>query len=293
MESFRVGEINVYQVEEWQGPFAPPEQLFVGYQPGPWRDREASFVPDFCRGGACYAFLQSWVLDYNGLVILFDPGIGNDKDRPNTPLFSKIQTPYLDNLAAAGFKPEDVDIVINSHLHIDHIGWNTRLVGDTWTPTFPNARYICSTVDFEFWDPAYWHSSAPKGAQVHVNGYSDSIRPILSAGLYTTIRDGYQVAPGLTLTMAPGHTPGQLIMHAESKGDRAMFVGDVLHHPMQVYEPGWSSVFCEDPERAVATRRDVLTLAAERQARLVPGHFGGKHWVWVERAGKGFRPVFE
>ncbi len=293
MESFRVGDVKVYRVEEWQGTFAPPQDMFIGYEPAAWSRREADFVPDFFRCGACYAFLQSWLLDVNGLVVLFDPGMGNDKFRPQSPSFSRIQTRFLENLAATGFAPDDIDIVVNSHLHVDHIGWNTRLEGGLWVATFPNARYICSAIDLEYWDPAHWSTRAPKGAEIHVNGYEDSVRPILTAGLYTPVKDGYQIAPGLSLNVLPGHTPGQLVMHVESNGERAMFVGDVMHHPIQVYQPGWNSVFCEDAELAVASRKEVLTIAAEREERLVPAHFGRNHWIWVERDHKGFRPIFE
>ena len=100
------------------------------------------------------------------------------------------------------------------------------------------------------------------------------------------------MVPGVTLHDAPGHTPGHLFLRVESDGEVALFVGDIMHHPMQVHRPDWNSVYCEDPDEAARTRRRVLDLAADKQARVVPAHFGGVHSVFVERTADGFRPVY-
>lgn len=119
------------------------------------------------------------------------------------------------------------------------------------------------------------------------------MQPILDAGLAELVEDGHVVAPGITLTLHPGHTPGHLVLHLHSEGECALFVGDILHHPAQIYQPNWNSVYCEDPAAARASRRQILSLAAETGARLVPAHFGGAHFVWVERQGEQFLPRFE
>ena len=122
--------------------------------------------------------------------------------------------------------------------------------------------------------------------------FEDSVQPILDAGLAELVGDGFEVVPGVTLHDAPGHTPGHLFLRVESDGEVALFVGDIMHHPMQVHRPDWNSVYCEDPDEAARTRRRVLDLAADKQARVVPAHFGGVHSVFVERTADGFRPVY-
>lgn len=290
-EAFRIGGIRVYRIEEWQGGIFPPAHLFAGFETSVWKKLAPGLAPHLCADGSCYSFIQSWVLDVDGKIVMFDTGLGNDKERPQAPPFSLLKTGFLDNLADAGFQPEDVDIVVNSHLHIDHVGWNTRWVDGVWRPTFPNARYVFSEAERRFWDPATSTAISP-GEPNQKNCYDDSIQPILEAGLADMVEDGHELMPGLTLIAAPGHTPGQLILSAQSMGERALFVGDVVHHPAQILQADWNSAFCEDPEQARMTRTAVLGMAADTGARLVPAHFAGDHWVWVEREGDGFRPVY-
>jgi glyoxylase-like metal-dependent hydrolase (beta-lactamase superfamily II) len=296
-EAFRIGAVKVHRVEEWHGGVAPPHQLFVGYESGPWSELEASVTPQFFRDyfqdGNCYLFLQSWLLELDDQIVLFDTGIGNNKQRPGLPTFSNAQTAFLDNFAATGISPDSVSIVINSHLHVDHVGWNTRLLGGRWVPTFPNARYMFSAAERDFWNPTTWSNRAPRGAAANANSFEDSIQPILDAGLVEIVSPGREVLPGMTLYAAPGHTPGQLILEVESEGELGMLVADVLHHPAQIYRPTWSSVFCEDPILASETRGRILARAADRGAKLIPAHFSGNHWVRVERHAGGFRPVHD
>lgn len=296
MHIFSIGKVNVHHVEEWQGPFASPGELFADFDArlfATFRDE----LPDdmyLAQEDAIYAFLQSWVLERDGLVVLYDTGAGNGKDRPGIPVFGNLQTPFLERLAAAGFSPDDVDIVVNSHLHIDHVGWNTSLDQGNWVPTFPNAQYLFSAIDRQYWDPA-GDGARPTdvGRAVNGNVFEDSVQPLLDAGQATLVADGHQIAPGMNLELYPGHTPGHLVLAVEDAGERALFVGDILHHPAQVFCPQWNSVYCEDPAAARASRRRVLERAADSGAKVVPAHFGGCHYAWVDRVGKGFRPRYE
>jgi glyoxylase-like metal-dependent hydrolase (beta-lactamase superfamily II) len=296
MDRFRVGTVAVHRIEEWQGSFAAPREMFRGYDDARWALREPEFVPDFYRpaDGKFYGFLQSWLLDTGRERILFDTGAGNDKDRPGIPIFAHLATDFLDRLAATGFAPEDVDVVVCSHLHIDHVGWNTRLRDGKWVPTFPNARYVLPVRDRDVWDPAV-AEIAPSALGAHVNAgvFEDSVRPLMEIGRAEWVDDGFEVVPGLSLHARPGHTPGQMMMRLDSDGQRALFIGDVAHHPVQIHEPDWNSQFCEDPDQARASRRQVLEEAAATGALLVPAHFGGAHVVRVAREGSGFRPVYD
>ena len=293
MDGFRVGAIEVRRVEEWQGEFTPPEYLFDRFDAAAFAEHRAEFEPDYVRNGNVYGFLQSWLIEAPGKRILYDTGAGNAKDRPAIPIFGNLNSDFLGHLRAVGAAPEDIDVVICSHLHIDHVGWNTIQRGGEWVPTFPNSRYLLPAIDRDFWDPTdEAHYAQARGAEVNRNVFEDSVQPILDAGLAELVSDGFEVAPGITLHAAPGHTPGHLFVRVESEGEVALFVGDIMHHPMQVHRPDWNSVYCEDPDEAARTRHRVLEIAADEGARVVPAHFGGVHSVFVERSGDGFRPVY-
>ena len=291
MDGFRIGQFTVSRIEEWQGEFTPPELLFDRFDAAAFEQHRASFEPDYLRNGNIYGFLQSWLIETRELNILYDTGAGNAKDRPAIPIFGNLASDFLDRLRAAGTQPGDVDIVICSHLHIDHVGWNTMLDGDRWVPTFPNARYLLPTIDRVFWDPGDEARYAlARGAEVNRNVFEDSVQPILDSGQAELVGDGFEVAPGITVHDAPGHTPGHIVLRVESDGDVALFVGDIMHHPMQIHRPDWNSVYCEDPDQAARTRRAILEQAADEGARIIPAHFGGAHSVFVDRTPTGFEP---
>lgn len=294
MDRLNLGNTVIHRIEEWSGTFASPADLFSGYSPAGWEPHADEFAPEYYdpASGKVFAFLQSWVIDTGTQRILFDTGAGNDKDRPNLPIFGNLQTGFLDNLAAAGFQPEDIDVVVCSHVHVDHVGWNTRLVEGRWEPTFRNARYVLPLADREYWDPAN-EACGPAGIGAAVNAgmFEDSVRPIMDAGRAEWVGDGFEVADGITLHACPGHTPGSMMMEVVGEDTNALFVGDVVHHPAQIYRPEWNSVFCEDAQQARETRRRVLDHAADREALLIPAHFGGSHMVRVLRDGNGFQPV--
>jgi glyoxylase-like metal-dependent hydrolase (beta-lactamase superfamily II) len=245
-------------------------------------------APDFWNPDTneCRAAIQTWLLRSEGRTILVDTGVGNHKDRPYAPVWSRLDTDFLDNLAAAGVRPEDVDIVVNTHLHIDHVGWNTRLEGRTWVPTFPNATYLMPRRDFEFWDPAGDHQ--PVLRRGNQNVFEDSVAPVHEAGL-TQLWDGaHRIDQNLRLELAPGHTPGSSVLVLESGGDRALFVGDLVHTALQIVEPETNSCFCEDPAESRATRHKLLGQAAENNALVFPAHLGGHGAAEVERNGSKF-----
>ncbi|WP_114226896.1 MULTISPECIES: MBL fold metallo-hydrolase [Sphingomonas] len=295
MDQFHIGKIKVSRVEEWSGGFSSADFLFAGYEEEEWRRREPEFVPDFYLPdeGRIFGVLQSWVLDTGRERILFDTGAGNDKDRPGIPIFGNLETDFLARLRAAGYEPGDIDTVVCSHLHIDHVGWNTTLVDDRWEPTFRNARYVLPTADRDYWDPqGEGQRPTEQGQYVNAGVFEDSVQPIIDASRAIWADDGFEVAEGLTLHSRPGHTPGQMAMEVRTPDQTAFFVGDILHHPMQVHRPDWNSRFCEDPEQAIASRRQTLEQVANSGALLVPAHFGGEHLVRVAREGSSFRPLY-
>ncbi|WP_460723784.1 MBL fold metallo-hydrolase [Nocardia heshunensis] len=289
MEQITLGDVTVTRIKEFYGTVEmSPDQFFPDSPDGSWDEHRGWLAPDFwnLETDECHSALQTWLLRSEGRTILVDTGVGNHKDRPYAPVWSRLDTNYLDNLAVAGVRPEDVDIVINTHLHIDHVGWNTRLDGRTWIPTFPNATYLMPLRDFEFWDPANERETVfGRGNQ---NVFEDSVAPIQQAGLAHLWDGSYRIDKNLRLDLAPGHTPGSSVLTLESGTDRALFVGDLLHTPLQIVEPETNSCFCEDPAAASATRRKLLGRAAETNALLLPAHFGGQGAAQVERTGSKF-----
>lgn len=286
MDQFAIGTFRVHRVEEWRGPFLPPRQLFALRDPGPpIEDVDLDDDP-------IEAYIQSWVIETPTRTILLDTGCGNHKNRPGIPVFGDLSTDFLDRLAAIGFSRGDIDLVVCTHLHVDHVGWNTCRDGDRWVPTFPNARYVFPRADVEYWDPCNRERfPAMIGAAVNAGFFDDSVRPILDAGLADLVSAPVDLDEGVSLDPTPGHTPGSQAITIASGGERAMFIGDVLHHPLQIRYPQLNSIFCEDAIRARATRLGVLACAAETNAVLVPAHFGDEHIVRVQRHRETFRAV--
>ncbi|WP_328491543.1 MBL fold metallo-hydrolase [Streptomyces sp. NBC_00414] len=289
MNTITLGNISLTRVWEYSGPVdMTPETFFPESPAKAWEENRGMLVPDFLDDDTriVNSAIQTWLLRSEGRTILVDTGVGNHKERPYAPVWSRMDTAFLDNLARAGVRPEDVDIVINTHLHIDHVGWNTYLDGRTWVPTFPNATYLMPKDDFDFWHPDNGHRTVlGRGNQ---NVFEDSVAPVHQAGQTLLWEDSHQIDAGLRLDTAPGHTPGSCVLTLTSGSDRAVLVGDLLHSPVQILEPDSNSCFCEDPAQARATRRKVLGWAADNNALVVPAHLGGHGAAEVVRDGSRF-----
>jgi len=289
MDQITLGDVTVTRIKEYFGSVEmTPAQFFPESPDGSWDEHRSWLAPDFWAPDTdeCVSTIQSWLLRSAGRTILVDTGVGNHKDRPYAPVWNRLDTDFLDNLAAAGVQPEDVDLVINTHLHIDHVGWNTYLDGRTWAPTFPNASYLMPQRDFDFWNPVNQNKAVlGRGNQ---NVFEDSVAPVHAAGLAHLWDDTYRIDENLRLDLAPGHTPGSSVLTLESGGDRALFVGDLVHTPLQIVEPETNSCFCEDPTEARATRHKLLGRAAESNALVFPAHLGGQGGVEVERNGSKY-----
>ncbi|GAB2964405.1 MBL fold metallo-hydrolase [Nonomuraea fastidiosa] len=289
MDTITLGEVTLTRVWEYFGPVGMTPEVFFPESPQEaWREHRSWLAPHFLdeRTGIVNSAIQTWVLRSEGKVILVDTGVGNHKDRPYAPVWNRLNTTYLDNLARAGVRPEDVDIVINTHLHIDHVGWNTYLDGRTWVPTFPHATYLMPKADFDYWNPA--NEQRTRLGRGNQNVFEDSVAPVHAAGQTLLWEGGHRIDGNLQLDPAPGHTPGSSVLTLESGSDRALFVGDLLHNPFQIHEPDANSCFCEDPAEARATRRALLGRAADENALIIPAHLGGHGAAEVVRDGGKF-----
>jgi glyoxylase-like metal-dependent hydrolase (beta-lactamase superfamily II) len=274
-------------------PFAiPVEAIFPGASlaqldpaaRGILADRHVDFA-----AGKILLVIQSHLLRFGGKTILLDACVGEHKSRPLRPDWNnRASTAYLANLAAAGCAPEDIDIVMCTHLHADHVGWNTRLQSGRWVPTFPNARYVMTQREID-----QRAEDAAKSPQANHGSYQDSVLPVLDAGLAKIAKPGDALVDGATLLDLAGHSPGQIGLElAAGDGAHFIFCGDAIHSPVQVFQPGWSSGFCFDRAHAVRTRRMLLERAASEDLRLIPAHLRGTGMRITEKSG-AFAPQIE
>ncbi|MFI9534433.1 MBL fold metallo-hydrolase [Nocardia fusca] len=289
MDHLTLGNVSITRVWEYFGSVdMTPDTFFPESSKEVWETSADMLTPHFLDSetNTVNSAIQTWLLRSEGKTILVDTGVGNHKERPYSPVWSHLETNFLANLARAGVQPEDVDIVINTHLHVDHVGWNTYLHDRQWVPTFPNATYLMPKDDFDFWNPANGHQ--PRLGRGNQNVFEDSVAPVHQAGLTELWENSHQIDANLRLDAAPGHTPGSSVLTLTSGTDRAVFVGDMLHNPVQILEPDTNSCFCEDPAEARATRRKLLGWAADNNALLVPAHLGGHGATEVVRNASSF-----
>ncbi|MGW0391263.1 MBL fold metallo-hydrolase [Streptomyces sp. NPDC003042] len=287
-QSILLGDVEVIRVVEWQGAFGPARGIVPRSGAEVWKDNEDWLAPEHWQPDEDRAVmaLQTWVLRSGGKTVLVDTGVGNGRERPGSPQFHHWQGDFLGGLARAGVRPQDVDIVVNTHVHGDHVGWNTVDADGEWVPTFPHAQYLVPAADdFHFGpDNAY-------GGGLHEDDrliYQDSIAPLHRAGQVVLWDGVHRLDEHLVLEAAPGHTPGSSVLRLDSGGDRAVFVGDLVHSPVQILSPSCNSCFCLDPDRAASSRRRILGRAAEEREWVVPAHFAGAGAVEVRRDGDGF-----
>lgn len=232
--------------------------------------------------------IHTWVLQVDGLNILIDTCNGNDKSRI-VPFADHLQTPYLERLVEQGLTPADIDIVMCTHLHCDHVGWNTRLLDGRWVPTFPNARYIFSKQDLK-------HFAVQTEEQLHREAYVDSVLPVVDAGQAELVDSDAVIhrtlGDGIWMEDASGHSPGCCVVHARRGGAPALFSGDVFHHPIQLIRPDAPFFADHDPAAAVATRLRLLDRHADSETIVFPAHFQKGGAGRIVRHGDAYRYEF-
>jgi glyoxylase-like metal-dependent hydrolase (beta-lactamase superfamily II) len=267
-------------------PLLPPFEVFSDCTQAHLDANRSWLQPRFQdpASGLLTIAVQSFLIRQGGLTILVDSCSGNDKEHRTRPQFRRAQWPWLNTLREAGVSPEDVDIVLCSHLHVDHVGWNTKLENGRWVPTFPNARYLIGRREFEHWKAAGPAAVARSGDYI-----TDSVLPVIDSGQADLIGDEHSVANEISVEPAPGHTPGQLMVRIGSGGGQAILSADLMHHPLQVHYPEWSTRFCTDPVQARATRIKFLNDHANTGRLVFPAHFPSPTGGLVERDGKDFR----
>ena len=280
MESWKIGNVEITRVVDVVTA-VPPTVLFPQATPERVAELADWLRPDFIDAeGKMLLSMHAFAIRAGDARIVVDTCVGTGKVRP-LPEWTDLKSHFLDDLASIGFAPDAVDRVLCTHLHFDHVGWNTIRQGDAWVPTFPNARYLVGAKEWDYWrdhDDPY----APEAKQ-------DSILPIFEAGLYDLVEMDHVISDEVRLVPTPGHTPGHVSVVIESDGQEAIITGDMLHHPLQLVHPEWDDDADVDGERAFRTRSDFLAKHADRPVLVLGTHFAAPTGGHVVRDGEVYR----
>ena len=282
------GALTLRRIVEQEAPILSPFELF-GDCTQELHENRSWLVPRFqdATSGNLIISIQSFLIRQHGLNILVDTCGGNDKDRTR-PDFQRRKLPWLETLAAAGVAPQDINVVLCTHLHVDHVGWNTRLENGQWVPTFPNARYLIAQRE---WD--YWRVAGAAALERTGDYITDSVLPIFKTGQADLIGDQHMLASNITLEVAPGHTPGLTVVRLNGGRQEAILCSDLMHHPLQVRYPEWSTRFCTHPDQARRTRIEFLETHANTGRLVFPTHFPTPTGGVIVRDGAYYRFVFD
>jgi glyoxylase-like metal-dependent hydrolase (beta-lactamase superfamily II) len=284
MNQWQIGDVRITRIVEMEVAggtrFILPDATRDACLPIDW------LSPHFMdAAGNLIMSVHALVVDTGERRIIVDTCIGNDKER-NIPAWSHLQGSFLEDLAAAGYPRETIDTVMCTHLHVDHVGWNTMVVDGAWVPTFANARYLVARDEWAYWD-----------ANEDEAGYgpvlADSVRPVIDAGLVDFVEPTFELCEGIRLEPTPGHTPGHVSVRISSRGEEALITGDSIHHPVQMTRTDWCSSADYDRAQGQRTREDLLARYAESDVLVIGTHFatptagrvrrraGGGYWLDV------------
>jgi glyoxylase-like metal-dependent hydrolase (beta-lactamase superfamily II) len=279
MNQWQVGKVKITRVIEMEvtggSRFLLPQATREAIRPMEW------LTPHFADAeGNLIMSIHSLVIETPTRKMIVDTCIGNDKQRA-IPNWSNLKLPFLEDLKKAGYDREEIDTVMCTHLHVDHVGWNTMLVDGEWLPTFPNARYLMGEKEYEYWN---FEDSDPQ-YQVLM---SDSVRPVFDAGLVDLVDMKHQVCDEIYFEPTPGHTPGHVSVHIESEGQHALITGDCIHHPCQIEKIDWSSTADYDSEVAINTRRKLLAEYGDQDVLIIGTHFATPTAGHIKKSGENY-----
>ncbi|MCP5041562.1 MAG: MBL fold metallo-hydrolase [bacterium] len=274
---WQIGQVRITRIQElelpgltWLLPDATAESLAGIDWIGPFVDAK----------GEGLASVHALLIEAPGCTVVVDTCIGNDKER-SIRGWNHLQTKFLEDFDTAGAGVGAVDAVVCTHLHVDHVGWNTRLVDDRWVPTFENARYLFGRVEWEHWNV--------DEDEIQQQVMIDSVRPIFDSDQVDLVETDHQICNEVRLEPTPGHTPGHVSVHISSCGEQAVITGDLMHHPGQIAHPEWCSNADSDRARALDTRRGFLARYAETPTLVIGTHFAGPTAGRLARDGDTYR----
>ncbi len=277
MHKWQVGDVTITQIVELTTaslgphllPQATPEVMAAIDWMAPFIDERSRLVLS----------IHALVVQSQGQTIMVDTCIGNDKVR-TYPRWNMMQGDFLTKFAAAGFTTDQIDTVLCTHMHVDHVGWNTRLVDGVWVPTFAHADYLFAEEEWSHWSGE---------TQEYGPVIEDSVQPIFDAGKAQLVKAAHQVTDEVRLEPTPGHTPGHVSVHISSKGEDAIITGDMIHHPCQIKHPQWSSTADFDPDKAADTRNEFISRYADEPVLIIGTHFAGPTAGRIVQDGDSYR----
>lgn len=220
------------------------------------------------KQGKLKALVQGFLIKSGGKNILIDTCNGNDKTRIDVPEWGGLKSNFLKKLHNLSVKEKDIDVVACTHLHFDHVGWNTKLKDGAWAPTFPNAKYLFSKDEYD-----YWVKKPEKEIADDKAGFDDSVTPIIKAGLAEFVNTNHKIDKHIKFMPTPGHTPSHVSVLVESSNQRAIISGDFLHHPCQIAKPNWIADADTYPDKAISTRKKILNEIVDTETLLIGSHF--------------------
>jgi glyoxylase-like metal-dependent hydrolase (beta-lactamase superfamily II) len=279
MNSWQVGNIKITRVVEMQvtggSRFILPQAIPETILPMQW------LQPHFAdEQGKLIMSIHALVIETADRKMIVDTCIGNDKKR-NIANWSKLQLPFLEDLQKAGYDRFEIDTVMCTHLHVDHVGWNTMLMDGEWIPTFPNAEYLMGKKEYE-----YWHNAEPD--QLNEGLLEDSVKPVFDAGLVKLVPMDFEVCKGIYFEATPGHTPGHVSIHIESQGQHALITGDSFHHPCQIEKVQWSSSADYDQVASKQTRESLLAKYGDSNVLIIGTHFATPTAGYLRKEGSTY-----
>ncbi|WP_169567449.1 MBL fold metallo-hydrolase [Sneathiella limimaris] len=277
MNTWQIGDVKVTRIVELEmvggTRFILPDAAPDAVLPIRW------LYPNFMNEkGRLIMSVHALVIDTGDRRIIVDTCIGNDKER-EIPGWNNLQTSFLKDLEAAGYPPDTIDTVLCTHLHVDHVGWNTMLVEGEWVPTFPNARYLIADQEWEHWNGG--------DGDKYGEAFDDSVKPVFDAGLVDLVRVDAEICDQVKLVPTPGHTPGHVSIRISSKGQEAYITGDAMHHPCQMARLDWASSADADKDAAIRTRTGILEGLADTETLMFGTHFASPSAGYVKREADG------
>lgn len=280
MQSWQVGDVRITKIVEMEVPggtrFILPDATKEACLPIKWMEPHF-MTPD----GRLIMSIHALVIETPDRRIVVDTCIGNDKKR-RIPAWTDLSLPFLEDMAKAGYPVDSIDTVMCTHLHVDHVGWNTRLVDNKWVPTFENARYLMAAPEF-----TYWRDQGTDEESRDI--FSDSVQPVFDAGLVDMVETTHQICPEVRLLPTHGHTPGHCSVLIESNGEQAMITGDFVHHPCQMHRIDWCSSADYDRAAGMETRRRVFEQFVDTPTLIIGTHFAGATAGYLKRDGDAYR----
>jgi glyoxylase-like metal-dependent hydrolase (beta-lactamase superfamily II) len=281
MSKWRIGDVTVTKIVELEvtggSRFLLPQATPDLIKPITW------LQPHFAdENGRLRLSIHSFVVETPARRIIVDTCLGNDKQNRRIPHWNDRQGPFLADLADAGFPPESIDTVLCTHLHVDHVGWNTMKRDGKWVPTFPHARYLMGRAEYE-----HWRDNAARLDMQPI--LADSVTPIVEAGLAQLVETDHRICDELSLIPTVGHTPGHVSVRIVSRGEEALITGDFMHHPCQIAHPEWDTTADVDPAQGIRTRMEMFERLADTPVLVIGTHFAGVTVGHIVRDSDSFR----